>query len=135
MITVIDYKAGNLTSVKLAFEHIGQDVLITDKPADIARAKRIVFPGVGAAKAAMSNLKKLSILDSIKKTIADGVPFLGICIGIQLLFDKTEENGGTECIGVLGGEVKKFRPADHYCKIPQMGTMSKSKGNTDCLRE
>jgi glutamine amidotransferase len=121
MITIIDYKAGNLTSVKLAFESIGQKVQITDQPQDILNAKKIVFPGVGAACSAMNNLKSLNILDAIKKVIADGVPFFGICIGMQLLFASSEEDGGTTCTGILPGSVKKFKTADKFCKIPQMG--------------
>jgi len=121
MITIIDYKAGNLTSVKLAFEHIGQKVKITDRPGDILSAEKIVFPGVGAAQSAMDNLKALNILDAIKKVIANGVPFFGICIGMQLLFESSQEDSGTTCTGILPGSVKKFQTADKFCKIPQMG--------------
>jgi glutamine amidotransferase len=121
MITIIDYKAGNLTSVQLAFEYIGVKVQITDKPADILKATQVVFPGVGAAGAAMGNLRNLKIIEPIKKVIADGVPFLGICIGIQLLCDFSEEDGGTECLGVIPGTAKRFQPSDPMCKIPQMG--------------
>jgi glutamine amidotransferase len=121
MITIIDYKAGNLTSVKLAFEHIGQKVKITDKAKEILHADKIVFPGVGAAKAAMDTIKKLDILDAINKVIADRKPFFGICIGMQLLFETSEEDGGTEGLGVLPGTVKKFKSSDRLCKIPQMG--------------
>ncbi|MGB8226660.1 MAG: imidazole glycerol phosphate synthase subunit HisH [Sedimentisphaerales bacterium] len=121
MITIIDYKAGNLTSVQLAFEYIGCEVKITDKAQEILQAEKIVFPGVGAAKAAMDNLKKLKIIDTIQKVIADGVPFLGICIGMQVLFESSEEDGGTECLDILAGSVKKFKTTDKFCKIPQMG--------------
>jgi imidazole glycerol-phosphate synthase subunit HisH len=121
MITIVDYRAGNLTSVQLAFEHIGQKVEITDKAADILRAERVVFPGVGAAKSAMNNLRKLDILGALKATVAKGTPFLGICIGMQLLFEFSEEDGGTPCMGLLPGSVKRFRPADPMVKIPQMG--------------
>jgi glutamine amidotransferase len=121
MITIVDYKAGNLTSVQLAFEHLGCTVRITDKPAEILNAEKIVFPGVGAAKAAMESLENLHLLATIKKAIADGIPFLGICIGMQLLFESSEEDGGTKCLGVLNGSVKKFKSPDKLCKIPQMG--------------
>lgn len=121
MITIIDYKAGNLTSVQLAFEHIGVEVKITDKPADVLAAKKVVFPGVGAAGASMENLRTLKLIEPIKKVIADGVPFLGICIGIQLLLDFSEEDGGTQCLGVIPGTAKRFQPSDPMCKIPQMG--------------
>jgi imidazole glycerol-phosphate synthase subunit HisH len=121
MITIVDYKAGNLTSVQLAFEHLGRKVEITDRPDVIARAERIVFPGVGAAESAMGNLRSLGILDSLKAAVARGTPFLGICIGMQLLFESSQEDGGTPCIGLLPGTVKRFRPADLMVKIPQMG--------------
>lgn len=121
MITIIDYKAGNLTSVKLAFESIGQKVKITDEPREILQAEKIVFPGVGAAKAAMDNLKSLNLIEPIRKVIADGIPFLGICIGMQVLFEKSEEDGGTKCLGIVGGSVKRFKSNDKLCKIPQMG--------------
>ncbi len=121
MITIIDYKAGNLTSVQLAFESIGQQVKITDKPEDVLCAKKIVFPGVGAAQSAMDNLKNLKLIDPIRKVIADGVPFLGICIGMQLLFESSEEDGGTKCLGILPGQVKKFISPDRSFKIPQIG--------------
>lgn len=121
MITIVDYKAGNLTSVKLAFEHIGQEVQITDEPEVIACAGSVVFPGVGAAKSAMQNLRTLGLIEPLREIISKGVPFLGICIGMQLLFDSTEENGGTECLGFLPGRVKKFAPSEQTCKIPQMG--------------
>ena len=121
MIVIIDYKAGNLTSVRLAFEHIGADVIVTDKPEMIVKAERVVFPGVGAAGSAMNNLCSLGILDSIIEVVETGVPFLGICIGMQLLFEHSEENSGTDCLGLIAGKVKKFEPADKFCKIPQMG--------------
>jgi glutamine amidotransferase len=121
MITIIDYKAGNLTSVRLAFEHIGCKVKITDKAEEILQAEKIVFPGVGAAKAAMETIKTLNILEAIYKVIADGRPFFGICIGMQLLFKMSEEDGGTKCLGILAGSVKKFKSADRFCKIPQIG--------------
>ncbi len=121
MITIIDYKAGNLTSVQLAFEYIGCEVKITDKAKDILSAEKIVFPGVGAAKTAMDNLKKLKIVDEIKKVIADGVPFLGICIGMQVMFEMSEEDEGTQCLGILPGTVKKFKSSDKSYKIPQIG--------------
>jgi glutamine amidotransferase len=121
MITIIDYKAGNLTSVKLAFESIGQKVKITDEPKEILRGEKIVFPGVGAAKAAMDSLKKLKLIEPIRKVIAEGVPFLGICIGMQVLFESSEEDGGTKCLGILPGSVKKFKSNDKLCKIPQIG--------------
>lgn len=121
MITIIDYKAGNLTSVQLAFESIGQKVKITDKPEEILCAEKIVFPGVGAAKAAMDSLRKLKLIEPIRNVIAEDIPFLGICIGMQVLFESSEEDDGTECLGILPGSVKKFKSNDKLCKIPQIG--------------
>ncbi len=121
MITIVDYKAGNLTSVELAFASLGIKTFITDKPADVLKSEKIVFPGVGAAGAAMDNLRRLGLDEPIKKMVAEGVPFFGICIGMQVLFDFSEEDGGTKCLGLLKGSVKKFKPKDPMCKIPQMG--------------
>jgi len=121
MTVIIDYKAGNLTSVRLAFEHIGQKVTITDKPKVILAADRIVFPGVGAASAAMDNLRRLGILEPLRQIVSRDIPFLGICIGMQLLFESSQEDGGTECIGLLPGSVRKFEPPDRSFKIPQIG--------------
>ena len=121
MITIIDYKAGNLTSVQLAFEHIGIDVRITQDPAEILSAEKVVFPGVGAARSAMQNLRDLGLVEPLKQVVQSGTPFLGICIGMQLLFDFSEENDGTDCLGLIPGTVKQFKPSDPMCKIPQMG--------------
>lgn len=121
MIAIIDYKAGNLTSVRLALEHIGAPCEITSDPATIAAADRVIFPGVGAAAAAMDNIRSLHLLDAIETAVSDGKPFLGICLGTQIIFQYSEEDGGTPCIGIVPGEVKRFRPADPLCKIPQIG--------------
>jgi len=121
VIAIVDYKAGNLTSVRLAFEHLGAEVEITDRPEPILAASRVVFPGVGAAQASMDSLRELGLLEPLREVIARGTPFLGICIGMQLLFEHSEEDGGTECIGVFPGDVKRFAPSDPMCKIPQIG--------------
>ena len=120
-ITIIDYKAGNLTSVRLAFEALGVPTIITDDVKQILAAEKIVFPGVGAAGAAMANLHQLTLIEPVKKQIADGVPFLGICLGMQILFNKSEENDGTPGLSILDGEVKRFIPPSHDIKIPHMG--------------
>ena len=121
MIAIIDYKAGNLTSVRLALEHIGVPCEVTSDPARIAAAERVIFPGVGAAAAAMDNLRRMRLLDAIKGAVADGRPFLGICLGTQIIFEFSEEDGGTPCIGLVPGTVRRFQPSDPLCKIPQMG--------------
>ena len=121
MTTIIDYHAGNLTSVRLAFEAIGESVRISSDAGEIARATRLVFPGVGAAGSAMENLRALGLVGAIRDAVAAGTPFLGICLGTQILFERSEEDGGTECLGILKGAVKRFVPRSHADKIPEMG--------------
>lgn len=119
MIAIIDYKAGNLTSVKYAFDALGAESCITSDPAVIAAAERVVFPGVGAAKSAMANLAELGLVDVVRK-VAQDKPFLGICLGMQILFERTEEDGGVDCLGLIPGVVRRF-PNVPGCKIPHMG--------------
>lgn len=121
MITIIDYKAGNLTSVKLAFESLGVEARITDRAEDVPAAEKLVFPGVGAAGASMDNLRRLGLAEPIKRRIAAGVPTLVICVGMQLLFDYSEEDDHTPCLGIVPGAVKRFVAPDPALKIPQMG--------------
>jgi len=121
MIAIVDYRAGNLTSVKLAFDGLGQACAITSDPETIRRADRVVFPGVGAAGAAMRNLRELGLAPVLAEVIGRGTPFLGICVGTQILFDFSEEDGGTPCLGILPGRVKLFRPPDSRDKVPHMG--------------
>jgi glutamine amidotransferase len=121
MIAIVDYKAGNLTSVKLAFEHLGIGANITRRPQEILGADRIVFPGVGSASAAMQNLKNLGLTDVLKEVFKKGTPFLGICLGTQIVFDSSEEDGGVQGLGMLAGTVKRFRPVNPTDKIPQIG--------------
>jgi glutamine amidotransferase len=121
MIAIIDYRAGNLTSVQYAFEALRAPCSITSDPAVIARAERIVFPGVGAAGAAMENLHGLGLIPALKDAIAAGKPFLGICVGTQVLFDASEEDGGTAALGLIPGQVRLFRPTDPRVKVPHMG--------------
>ncbi len=121
MITIVDYKAGNLTSVRLALEAIQVQAEITSDPAVVAQAEKVIFPGVGAAGAAMEEVKRFGLDTALKDFYATGRPFLGICVGTQILLDSSEENGGTPCLGLIPGEVKRFRPTSHYDKIPQIG--------------
>ena len=120
MLTIIDYKAGNLTSVKLAFAALGVETRVTSDPAEIRAADRLVFPGVGAAASAMDNLRAAGLVDTLREVTAAGTPFLGICLGMQILFDHTEEDGGTDTLGILPGQVRRF-PMVPDCKIPQIG--------------
>lgn len=121
MIAIIDYKAGNLTSVKLALEYIGADCKITADQKVIASAERIIFPGVGAAGEAMRNIHQLGLIDPILSAAANGTPFLGICLGTQVIYKFSEEDGGVACIGLVPGCVKKFNTSNKEYKIPQIG--------------
>lgn len=121
MISIIDYKAGNLTSVRLALEYIGVECEITSDSDKILKADRVIFPGVGAAAEAMKNLREIGLVQTIKQVVSEGTPFLGICLGTQVIFEFSEEDGGTECIGLVPGTVKRFTPSDPMCKIPQIG--------------
>ncbi len=117
MIAVIDFGAGNLRSIQRALEENGAEVIITDDPATVARADRAVLPGDGHAKSAMQYLHDKGLVDAIGEVVAAGKPFLGVCVGMQLLFDDQEE-GPTQGLGLLEGAVKLI-PAG--VKVPQMG--------------
>lgn len=121
MIAVIDYKAGNLTSVRLAFETLGLNAEITSSSRKILSADHVVFPGVGAARSAMRTLEQLELVDTIKQVFHNGIPFMGICVGLQILLDRSEEDDGVDTIGLIPGMVKLFSPADPFDKVPQIG--------------
>ncbi len=121
MVTIIDYKAGNLTSVKLALDQLGAGARITSDPALIRNAERIIFPGVGAAASAMATLDSLGVRDALRDVLGKGVPFLGICLGCQILLDESEEDGGVQTLGLVPGKCVKFRSADPRDKVPEMG--------------
>lgn len=125
MIAIVDYGMGNIRSVEKAFAKIGADVRITADPKVIADAKGIVLPGVGAFKDCMRNLDDLRLLDSIVKEIAKGKPYLGMCLGLQILFAESEEFGFCKGLGVFPGKVVKFRfekgGESEGLKIPHMG--------------
>ena len=119
MIAIVDYKAGNLTSVKLAFDALGVETTITADPKAVITADRVVFPGVGAAASAMENLRALGLVDAVRAS-ANEKPFLGICLGMQILFDRTEEDGGVECLGIVPGKVRRFPNVAGF-KVPEIG--------------
>jgi glutamine amidotransferase len=121
MNAIIDYGAGNLTSVRLALDSLGITAEITQDPSAVSDAERVIFPGVGAAGASMQNLTDLKLLDAIRGVVSSGKPFLGICVGAQVSLDFSEEDGGTDCIGLVPGRVKRFAPSNRYDKVPQMG--------------
>ena len=127
MIAVIDYGMGNLRSVQKALEFVGAKVIVTHDPDLILSADSVVLPGVGAFKDCMANLNKLSLIDPIRKFIDSGKPFLGICLGLQVLFEESEEYGPVPGLGILPGKVVKFIDGSSdtrkgpQIKIPHMG--------------
>lgn len=118
MIAIIDYGMGNLRSVQKAFEAVGAQTVVTEKAKDIHTADKVVLPGVGAMKPAMDKLEELKLIPVLKKVIEEGKPFLGICLGLQLLFEKSDEGGDIQGLSILKGEVKRFKDS---VKVPQMG--------------
>lgn len=121
MIAIVDYNAGNLTSVKLALDYLGASAEITRNPERILAADRVIFPGVGSAGAAMQSIHALNMATVLRKVVRRGTPFLGICLGTQIVFETSEEDGGTQGLGILAGNVKRFHPSDPAAKVPQIG--------------
>ncbi|MDP6685704.1 MAG: imidazole glycerol phosphate synthase subunit HisH [Candidatus Omnitrophota bacterium] len=130
MITIIDYGMGNLRSVQKAFERFTPEVRISASSKDIRSSEKIVLPGVGAFKKAMEELKKRGLVDAIIKSIESDKPFLGICLGLQLLFSESEEGKGVRGLDVFKGKVKRFEPAKGL-KIPHMGWNAIKSKNKD----
>ena len=118
MIAVIDYGAGNIRSVVNAIVKLDYQPKVTSCPEDLLKARAVILPGGGAAGETMKNLEMLSMVAPIRQFISEGHPFFGVCIGLQILFDGTEEGSWHECLGVIPGQVKKL-PAG--LKIPHMG--------------
>lgn len=118
-IVVIDYDAGNLRSVERALAHVGADPYVTSDPGALADAAGVVVPGVGAASDTMSNLESRGLVGPLREYIASGRPFLGVCMGLQALFDTSEEGNGQECLGIIPGSVRHFRLEG--LKVPHMG--------------
>jgi glutamine amidotransferase len=118
MIAIIDYGMGNLRSVQRAFEYVGAEAVVTAHRETIESASAVVLPGVGAFGKAMSNLEQEGLTDVIRQVIAQGRPFLGICLGLQLLFEDSDEMGQHKGLGVFGGKVKRF---EVDLKVPQIG--------------
>ena len=118
MIAIIDYGMGNLRSVAKGFEKVGIDVGVTNNPADLSSAGGVVLPGVGAFSDALDSLLQQGMIESIYRVVDEGKPILGICLGLQLLFEASEEWGTTKGLGLLPGRVKKLPSG---VKIPHMG--------------
>lgn len=121
MITIIDYKAGNLTSVKRALNHLGIENQISKDPDVVRKAERLIFPGVGAAGSAMETLKERHLDVALKEAFVRGTFILGICLGSQIILSMSEEDGNTPGLGILPGRAIKFKFTDESLKIPHMG--------------
>ena len=119
MTAIVDYGAGNLTSVRYALDALNVESTVTRDADAIRAADRVVFPGVGAAKRAMENLRDLGLVEAVREAAATR-PFLGICLGMQILFDFSEEDGGVETLGILPGRVRRFPDVVGF-KVPEIG--------------
>ncbi len=120
MIAIVDYEAGNLTSVKRALDYLGIANVISPDPHTITNASRVIFPGVGHASSAMEVLKKRKLDTALKTALDKGTPILGICLGTQIILSRSEE-GDTECLGLVDGCCPRFDLKDKSLKIPHMG--------------
>ncbi len=120
MIAIIDYGMGNLRSVYKALVKLGADVDIVSDPRRLSLADKVVLPGVGAFKDTVEGIDSRSLRDVVCEFISSGKPYLGICVGYQVIFSDSEEGGRSEGLGVLEGSVKKFKPSKG-CKVPHMG--------------
>ncbi len=120
MIAIIDYDAGNLKSVQKALAFLGEESVITRNPDEILSADKVILPGVGAFGDAMENLNNLGLVSVIRKVAQRQIPFLGICLGLQLLFESSEESPGAEGLGILKGKILRI-PDQEGLKIPHIG--------------
>ena len=120
MIAIIDYDAGNMKSVEKALQFLEAEVMVTRDKNAILAADQVILPGVGAFGEAMEKLESYGLIDVIHQVVAKGTPFLGICLGMQLLFDQSEESGGVKGLGLLRGEIVKI-PSKEGLKIPHIG--------------
>ncbi len=120
MVAIIDYDAGNIMSVYKAVDHFGYDVVLTRDRAEILSADKVILPGVGAFKDAMDKLIEYNLVDVIKEVVSKGTPFLGICLGLQLLFESSDESPNVDGLCLLKGKIKRI-PDKEGLKIPHMG--------------
>jgi len=120
MITIIDYDAGNIRSVEKALIKLGQEAVVTRDHEALLHAEKVILPGVGAFGDAMGHLREYGLIDVIHKIIERGTPFLGICLGLQLLFERSDEVPGVQGLGILKGEILRI-PEREGWKIPHMG--------------
>jgi glutamine amidotransferase len=131
VIAVIDYGIGNLRSAEKALQHLGADARLTSDPAEIERAEQVVLPGVGAFGACMTALRESGLHDATRAAATDGRPFLGVCVGMQMLFDGSDESPGVEGLGVVPGRVSRL---PRGVRLPQMGwnTLEVTRGSKLC---
>lgn len=134
MIAIIDYDAGNIKSVEKALQKLGAEVVITKDAEVILNAEKVILPGVGAFGDAMTNLNKYNLVEVIHQVVEKGTPFLGICLGLQLLFERSDETPGVEGLGILKGEILRI-PEKDGLKIPHMGWNSLHLQNNGKLFE
>ena len=120
MIGIIDYDAGNIKSEEKALQYLGQETVVSRDPQVLLKADKVILPGVGSFGDAMENLNKYGLVPVIHEIVEKGTPFLGICLGLQLLFESSEETPGVEGIGILKGKILRIPPAEGL-KIPHMG--------------
>lgn len=120
MIAIVDYDAGNLRSVERACDALRLDAVITPDPDVVLRAERVIFPGVGYAPHAMAVVRERGLDEALRRAVRAGTPVLGICIGAQIILERSEE-GDVDCLGLIPGVVRRFRPSDRAIKVPHMG--------------
>ena len=124
MIAIIDYDAGNIKSVEKALQKLGEETCITRDKEVLLRADKVILPGVGAFGAAMEKIHAYDLYDVIHEIVKKGTPFLGICLGLQLLFEESEESPGVKGLGILPGKIVKIPDQNGTLKIPQIGWKS-----------
>ena len=120
MVAIIDYGAGNLSSVKKALDYLGAESEITQDKSKILSASHVILPGVGSFGDAMNSMKERGLVETIKRAAVSGKPFLGICLGLQLLFENSDESAGVEGLGLLNGRIVEI-PKDKGLKVPHIG--------------
>ncbi|MDW8343891.1 MAG: imidazole glycerol phosphate synthase subunit HisH [Verrucomicrobiae bacterium] len=130
MIAIVDYGMGNLRSVEKAFHHVGAEVSVVSDAARVMAARGVVLPGVGAFGDCMANLARLGLVEAVREVVRQGRPFLGICLGMQALFESSEEAPGVAGLGLLAGSVPRFRAAG--LKVPHMGWNQLRIRRPDC---
>lgn len=131
MVAIIDYGAGNLSSVKKALDYLGAESEITQDKSKILSASHVILPGVGSFGDAMNSMEERGLVETIKRTAVSGKPFLGICLGLQLLFESSDESAGVEGLGLFNGRIVEI-PKDKGLKVPHIGwnsvSLNKSNG-------